>query len=189
MGRAPAVLLTAAATASVTTGAALDPRFAVRAAATASQLVTCAYNASSGVWPAEDLWQSGNTIETLARLQLVDPARNNYTALFANTFALTPVIVDQCFDDHQWWELAWIRAYQATGTLAYLQRAAAVFDYVVQHAWTSLCGGGVLWCPNGSPYKNAITNELVSRAAERRADFALVPSVHTRLRRFPARSS
>ena len=70
-------------------------------------------------------------------------------------------VQDKCFDDHQWWELAWIRAYQATGNVSYLQRAALIFDFVATNAWTPLCGGGVIWCPNGDPYKNAITNELV----------------------------
>jgi predicted alpha-1,6-mannanase (GH76 family) len=65
-------------------------------------------------------------------------------------------------DDHQWWGLAWARAFTATGTPAFLQRAAAVFDFVAQRGWnTSTCGGGVTWCPPPtSPYKNAITAEL-----------------------------
>lgn len=52
---------------------------------------------------------------------------------------------DKCYDDHQWWLLGWVRAYEATGNVSYVQRAAEVFDYVAAHAWTPQCGGGVLW--------------------------------------------
>ena len=54
----------------------------------------------------------------------------------------------QCFDDHQWWLLGWVRAYEATGNVSYVQRAAVIFDYIVDKGWTtSPCGGGVMWCP------------------------------------------
>jgi predicted alpha-1,6-mannanase (GH76 family) len=71
----------------------------------------------------------------------------------------TPPVVDQCFDDHQWWLLAWVRAYESTGVVEYVQRAAQIFDYVVEYAWNSQCGGGVLWCPvnpGSDGYKNAM---------------------------------
>ena len=70
------------------------PRFAVRAVATAGQLVESSYDAATGVFRNEDLWQSGNTLEGLANLMIASPsALTNYSSLFANTFALTPVIV------------------------------------------------------------------------------------------------
>ena len=56
-----------------------------------------------------------------------------------------PCRADKCYDDHQWWLLGWVRAYEATGNVSYIQRAAEVFDYVAAHAWTPQCGGGVLW--------------------------------------------
>ena len=165
----PLVLATGVAAAA----AATSPRFAVRAAATAGQLINCSYDASSGVFANEGLWESGNTIESLAISMMADSVANNFTALFTNTYLRTPIIVDSCFDDHQWWELAWVRAFQATGEIAYLERAAQVFDYVAVNAWTPLCGGGVLWCPGGN-YKNAITNELFLTSAMELHAFASV---------------
>ena len=110
--------------------------------------------------------------------------------LLNNTFDKTPVIVDNCFDDHQWWLLGWLRrsvsnmcyihcfvstlphqshhrrcSFVATGDDRFLARAVAVFDFVVANGWTGLCGGGVLWCPTGNPYKNAITVELFLASA------------------------
>jgi len=84
--------------------------------------------------------------------------------IIENTYAHTAAIIDNCFDDHQWWLLAWVRAYQLTKNLSYIQRAATIFDDTVAHAWTAQCGGGVIWCPT-STYKNAITNELFFTSA------------------------
>lgn len=141
----------------------------VRALALADRLVTCNYSPVLGVFDGEALWQSGNTIESLSNLiALCEDSQQNasrWVGVLASTFANTPVIVDNCFDDHQWWLLAWLRAYQVTSNVTYLQRAGQVFDYVADNGWTEWCGGGVLWCPTGSPYKNAITNELFLSAA------------------------
>lgn len=66
------------------------------------------------------------------------------------------------FSDHQWWGLAWARAFVATNDKSYLNRSVQVFDYIALHGWDEkVCGGGVTWCPvPTNPYKNAITVEL-----------------------------
>jgi predicted alpha-1,6-mannanase (GH76 family) len=67
-----------------------------------------------------------------------------------------------CFDDHQWFGLAWARAFTATGDARFLNRSAAIFDFVAEKGWDgAVCGGGVTWCPPPTAaYKNAITAEL-----------------------------
>ncbi len=129
--------------------AAADP-FTVRALAETDRLITCTYDRLQGVFVGEGLWQSGNTVETLANMIIAGkgPAAE-WATILENTYERTPVIVDQCNDDHQWYLLAWIRAYEATGRKPYLVRAAEVFDYITANAWTPLCGGGVVWCPTG----------------------------------------
>ncbi|KAH8063614.1 glycosyl hydrolase [Aureococcus anophagefferens] len=52
-----------------------------------------------------------------------------------------------------------VRAYEAAGDAAYLDRAAKIFADLAVHAWDDACGGGVWWSYAKS-YKNAITNEL-----------------------------
>ena len=78
--------------------------------------------------------------------------------------ALTPnhALTPDCFDDHQWWGLAWARAFTATGDARFLNRSAAIFDFVAEKGWDeAACGGGVTWCPPPTAaYKNAITAEL-----------------------------
>jgi len=158
--------------------------FAARAFAQLDRLVTCDYSAPLGIFPLEALWQSGNTVEAVANAvallrdgtgEAAAPGRvAAWLALLNNSFAKTPVIVDQCFDDHQWWLHAWVRAAEVAGELAYAERAAAIFDFVIENGWTpAFCKGGVDWCPvSGSnvPYKNAVTTSLFFAAA-----MALVP--------------
>jgi hypothetical protein len=141
----------------------------LRAEAMAERLVTCNFSPSSGTFDdGEALWQSGNTIEALSNLMLADPALvPQYSQVLEAAYQRTAPVVDTCFDDHQWWLLAWVRAYQATGNFLYLQRAGQIHDFIVQGGWASTpCGGGVLWCPPPTnPYKNAVTNTLFLTAS------------------------
>ena len=103
-------LVAAAAAAAGAPAVPLDPALFLRALSTADRLVSCAYNASSGTFGAtEDLWQSGNTLESLAWLSVAS-GDGRYLPLLANSFARTPAIVDHCFDDHGHWMAAWARA-------------------------------------------------------------------------------
>lgn len=165
--------LTAAA---VAVANAADPQLMLRATWLAETMVQCDYDENGGVFPSDALWQSGNTVETLANYMAVSntsSASSLVQTLLANTYLRTPIVVDNCFDDHQWWLHAWVRGYEVTGEVDYINRAAQVFDYVIANGWTEdLCGGGVLWCPISASglqgaYKNAITNELFFTAAMR----------------------
>eukprot|EP01126_Amoeba_proteus_P022678 TRINITY_DN2286_c0_g1_i1.p1 TRINITY_DN2286_c0_g1~~TRINITY_DN2286_c0_g1_i1.p1 ORF type:complete len:353 (-),score=37.26 TRINITY_DN2286_c0_g1_i1:242-1300(-) len=128
-------------------------------------LVKNHYSNVEGTFNGELLWQSGNTIETISNAMILSNS-TTWALILSNTYQKTPVVVDTCFDDHQWWLLGWIKAYQATKNQLYLQRAASAFDFVANNGWTPLCGGGVLWCPSpATPYKNAITNELFITSA------------------------
>jgi hypothetical protein len=127
-----AAAVTAAAAATATTD------LAVRALDLAGGLSAC------GVFPGELLWQAGSTLESFATLSIAVGQPELYVTIFNVLFELTPVIVDNCFDDHGWWGLGWARAFEATGNVTYLERAAEVHDYVAANGWDeTLCGGGV----------------------------------------------
>lgn len=150
----------------------------------AANNLQCSYTNYNGLFDFELLWQAGNTLETLSNYVVDDILlKSQLQDLLNNTYYMTPTVVDNCYDDNQWWLLAWVSAYEATDELAYLQRAAQVFDYVVEHAWTDVCGGGVMWCPTSDPaseYKNAVTNELFLAAATRLSQYeALLPGAPT----------
>jgi hypothetical protein len=82
--------------------------------------------------------------------------------LFAGTYDLNDAnyfIDDWGYDDQAWWANAWVRAYDETGELHYLDMARFIFSDMV-NAWDDgACGGGVVW-DRTRAYRNAITSEL-----------------------------
>lgn len=69
--------------------------------------------------------------------------------------------INEFYDDEGWWALGLIRAYDVTGSPAYLSQAQAIFDDM-RGGWSpSHCGGGILWSKAPDRfYVNAIANEL-----------------------------
>ncbi|UJR20143.1 hypothetical protein I4U23_023275 [Adineta vaga] len=126
---------------------------------TATRLVACYYHNLTGHWKKEEAWQSGNTLESLANLLALRNSPVKY--VFEHTFARTDIFAGgNCYDDHQWWLLAWIQIYKIDQNIKYLHRAALIHETIIKKAWDSQkCQGGLRWCPT-RPYKNAITNEL-----------------------------
>ncbi|GAB1201145.1 hypothetical protein APSETT444_010532 [Aspergillus pseudonomiae] len=132
-------------------------------------------------------WYNASTV--LADLALVDDSEsvnNTVKEVFANTFSVGPVSnpypernnesyyssavstkrsvdatqwLDGSYDDDAWWGLAWIAAYDVTGSQDYLDLAAGIFKHLSQ-AWPSKCGNGGIDSDFTHVYVNAITNEL-----------------------------
>ncbi|CAF3355854.1 unnamed protein product [Rotaria sp. Silwood2] len=126
---------------------------------TSTRLVHCYYNEFIGLWIHELEWQSGNTLESLANfLYLID---SPLKYVFHHTYIRTGIFAGgDCYDDHQWFLLAWMQIYNVDGNIKYLHRAALIYDIISERAWsTKSCQGGIQWCPT-KDYKNAITNEL-----------------------------
>ncbi|CAK7199766.1 hypothetical protein SEUCBS139899_002449 [Sporothrix eucalyptigena] len=67
--------------------------------------------------------------------------------------------INNFYDDEGWWALAWIRAFDVTGTAAYLAMAESIFADMQTGATPASCGGGIWWSKDHT-YKNAIANEL-----------------------------
>ncbi|CAF0961146.1 unnamed protein product [Adineta steineri] len=126
---------------------------------TGTRLVSCYYHNLTGLMLNEEKWQSGNTLESLANLISIIDSPLKY--IFNHTFIRTDKSTGgNCYDDHQWWLLAWIQIYQVDPNMKYLHRAKDIYDTITKEAWsTNQCSGGLRWCPTRT-YKNAITNEL-----------------------------
>jgi predicted alpha-1,6-mannanase (GH76 family) len=91
-------------------------------------------------------------IETL--YSSLHPAGIN-SAVVLNT---TKGFLNGYYDDEGWWALAWIQAYDVTGSSEYLQTAASIFEDM-ENGSTTNCQGGIWW-DKAQTYVNAIANEL-----------------------------
>jgi predicted alpha-1,6-mannanase (GH76 family) len=123
------------------------------------------YSQSSGLYAAPSgWWNAANAITVLANYSKATGS-TQYLPAIANTFNNanrangTTNFINKYDDDEGWWALAWIDAYDLTGTQDYLAMAETIFANIAAEWDTATCGGGVWWQkPNN--YKNAIANEL-----------------------------
>ena len=156
------------------------------------------YNTTTGSWAGGKIdpdrgtvdsgmigwWNAANTLEVIAfALQRLpadsaawapgqrDALINDVIPTMYQLQNWTGCMQSRSYDDSGWVALAWIRAYEVTGTPSYLERAMAFFAQVASEAWDNVCGGGLYWAGDkaggGNRYKNAISNELFLATAMR----------------------
>jgi predicted alpha-1,6-mannanase (GH76 family) len=117
------------------------------------------YN-GSGLWNTTGWWNAANCVDAL-EYDIIANNDTNYLATLQNTFNLNSggnFLNGAYYDDEGWWAEAWIRAYDLTGNVNYLNMAKTIFSSMTT-AWDSHCNGG-LWWSSARTYKNAIPNEL-----------------------------
>ena len=118
------------------------------------------YNNSTGLWGVKKRWNSANALETTIDYSALTHTKIYFTSILTtfekhqNTKFLNPWF----YDDEGWWALAWIKAYDLTGEVRYLNMAKVIFEDM-KEGWDSTCGGGIWWSKKRK-YKDAITNEL-----------------------------
>jgi predicted alpha-1,6-mannanase (GH76 family) len=125
------------------------------------------YSQGSGLYASPSgWWNSANAITVLANYSRASGS-TQYLSVIANTFNNankangTTNFINNFDDDEGWWALAWIDAYDLTGSQAYLTMAEIIFANIASEWDTTTCGGGVWWSKSGGgTYKNAIANEL-----------------------------
>lgn len=125
------------------------------------------YDQSSGVWPNTGWWNSANALTAVADYMIASGDRR-YVYVIENTYnkkrnAARGNFVNDLLDDTGWWALAWIRAYDLTGDMRYLNTARRGIDFMWAYQ-DDVCGGG-LWWTVAKNYKNAITSQLFVKAA------------------------
>jgi predicted alpha-1,6-mannanase (GH76 family) len=128
-------------------------------------------------------WNAANAMTVLADYSRVS-GNNEYLPAIRNTFKnaskakKTANFINEYDDDEGWWALAWIDAYDLTGSSAYLKMAETIFADMASEWDTGTCGGGIWW-KKPAEYKNAIANELflsvaaslANRTKGKKADF------------------
>jgi hypothetical protein len=136
------------------------PRFPLSRRATQNDYVTYAiaasnqmetwYDAATGLWNGA-WWTSANVLTTLADFQEHFPSSISHitSQVFPTTLAQAPSssgftgFLNGFYDDELWWTLAWIKVYDVTGDMKYLNMAAQIFEDP-KNAWgSSSCGA--LW--------------------------------------------
>jgi predicted alpha-1,6-mannanase (GH76 family) len=110
-------------------------------------------------------WQSGNILETIAKLGSLDPSFTpTATAIISNTYTKSPNQAgaqnwkNDFYDDMGWWAMAWIASYDLTRDPKYLATAQDLFEDMTG-GWNTPCGGGIWWDKKRTAVA-AISNEL-----------------------------
>ena len=75
--------------------------------------------------------------------------------------------LNQYYDDEGWWALAWLRVYDNTHQLKYLNAAQDIFEDM-KTGWGATCGG--LWWDKIHSYSGAVENELFLSVAAQLAN-------------------
>src|ERR1700722_11472405 len=126
------------------------------------------YN-SSGLYNSTGWWKAANCMEAVENVITANNA-TQYLTVLSNTYSLNSSgnFLNSYYDDEGWWANAWIRAYDLTGNIKFLNMAKTIFADVTG-GWdksATNCGGGIWWNKSRT-YKNAIPNELFLLAAIR----------------------
>ena len=126
------------------------------------------YN-SGGLYTSTGWWNAANCLEALENVIAADNA-TQYLTVLTNTYNLTSGgdFLNSYYDDEGWWANTWIRAYDLTGNVKFLNMAKTIFADIAD-GWdysATNCGGGIWWNKTHT-YKNAIPNELFLLAAIR----------------------
>jgi predicted alpha-1,6-mannanase (GH76 family) len=140
------------------------------------------YNTETGLWETTGWWNAANALTGLIRYAAVS-GDNSFVPVIENTFQKTKKFIipanekhpeqivenyiNEYYDDEGWWALAWVEAYDLTGTKKYLEMAKTILEDM-KNGWDEKCNGGIYW-KKGLPYKSAISNELFMLLAARLA--------------------
>lgn len=124
------------------------------------------YRPRTGLWASTGWWNSANALTALIDYTTLSGDRT-YSRVVPRTFerAGRRGFINDFFDDCGWWGLAWVSAYDLTGSARYLAAAEAIFAHMTA-GWDETFGGGVWWSARRD-YKNAITSELFGLLAIR----------------------
>lgn len=140
---------------------------------------------SSNTWPTGIDWTSAVTSTHVSAalnemaLYGASTYNNDISTYFSNIVSFysgenEASLRTQKFDDQQWVVLEWLEAIKFVDVYSsidstfdgqqyvadFAHRARVFWDLASKGYDTTLCGGGMVWTDQLTPYKNAITNEL-----------------------------
>lgn len=123
------------------------------------------YN-EKGLWDTTGWWNAANCVEAIENVIVADNG-GAYLKVLDTTFRdnSRQNFLNEYYDDEGWWALAWIRAFDLSGEIKYLDMSKTIFADITS-GWDSHCEGGIWWRKDRR-YKNAIANELFLLTAVR----------------------
>ena len=129
------------------------------------------YDVASGLFDKNAWWTGANVLESSIDY-MRETGDMTYSDMIDNTFVknqagqfLKKEWNPRYYDDEGWWALAWIKAYDLSHQVKYLEMAKTIFKDLTG-SWSEDCGGGIWWNTDRK-YKNSITNELFMTTAVR----------------------
>ncbi|PBP16816.1 glycosyl hydrolase [Diplocarpon rosae] len=131
------------------------------------------YDAATGLWQ-NAWWPSANVVTMLADFYEFFPhmAKGTTDQVFPTTLAMAPKtfpgFINGFYDDELWWVLAWIKVYDVTKDVTYLNTATAIFEDSKKAWGATPCGG--LWWDKAHTSVGAVENELYLTAAAKLAN-------------------
>ncbi|QIW97397.1 hypothetical protein AMS68_002915 [Peltaster fructicola] len=108
-------------------------------------------------------WQTASIITTLADLSVVDSRATDFATQHWNqTYTIAPTTNNNTwtniyYDDSGWWALAWIKVYDITQEIKYLDTAELIFEDMITGLGSD-CGGQ--WWTTDRTYTATISNQL-----------------------------
>ncbi len=119
---------------------------------------------NTGAWitPTGEAWQPALALDAVINT-LQRTGNATYRTVLDTSFARYKNRRSPSYDDDGWYLNTWLRAWDVTSDVKFLDEAKAIFSGLTNQ-WDSTCGGG-LWWSSARDYKNAITNELFLLAA------------------------
>jgi predicted alpha-1,6-mannanase (GH76 family) len=134
------------------------------------------YVRPTGLYRTTGWWNAANAITVVTDYMRASGSKQ-YLPVLANTFDRAQIVLPRSrrvgiqrgmtgnpgflnnyYDDEGWWALAWVDAYDLTGSRRYLAMSKSIFADMTQ-GWDATCEGGIWWSKDRT-YKNAIANEL-----------------------------
>jgi predicted alpha-1,6-mannanase (GH76 family) len=128
------------------------------------------YESGSGSWRNLGWWNTANALEAVIDYsfsrsmpsveeiiwEVYSNRRKDHFGNFINDY----------YDDEGWWALTWVKAYDRTHEMTFLDAAEKIFEDILTGWDEVVCTGG-LWWNKTRAQKNAIENELFITLAAR----------------------
>jgi predicted alpha-1,6-mannanase (GH76 family) len=121
------------------------------------------YVMGTGAWQGLGWWNTANALEAVIDYSSLRPMSNVNQVIY-DVYENRKKdedgnFINYYYDDEGWWALTWLKAYDKTGDVQFLNTSKSIFQDMTGGWDEEVCTGG-LWWSRDRAQKNAIENEL-----------------------------